>query len=211
VAQLVDLQADPGRAAVALPAVAGRVVGQRPTRPVDAGAEQRPGGVAGAGQVQPEQRDVAAVVQQHRPHGAALAVDAHVLVIQAQVQVLDVEPAGLGGAGAAGVGGLEQHPVTQPVQRDVLARRRLQIAASTLAMSAAGAGRGSALETLMASILSIGFAVSRSWRTAQRQNEATAARLRLRVAGASPAISARYARTGPADRSPISPSWCAAN
>ena len=61
-------------------------------------------------------------------------------------------------------------------------------------MSAAGAGRGSALGTLMASILSIGFALSRSWRTAQRQNEATAARLRLRVAGAS---SARYARDRP--------------
>src|SRR5260370_34084766 len=58
----------------------------------------------------------------------------------------------------------------------------------------------------MASILSIGFAVSRSWRTAQRQNEATAARFRLRVAGASPAVSARYARTGPADRPAISPS-----
>ena len=96
-AQLVDLHADPGRAAVALPAVVGCIVGQRPARPVDAGAEQRPGGVAGAGQVQPEQRDVAAVVQQHRPHGAALAVDAHVLVVRAQVQVLDVEPACLGG------------------------------------------------------------------------------------------------------------------
>jgi len=100
VAQLVDLQADPGRAAVALPAVVGCIIGQRPARPVDAGAEQRPGGVAGAGQVQPEQRDVAAVVQQHRPHRAALAVDAHVLVVRAQVQVLDVEPAGLGGTGA---------------------------------------------------------------------------------------------------------------
>jgi hypothetical protein len=36
----------------------------------------------------------------------------------------------------------------------------------------------------MVSILSIGFARRRSWRTAQRQNEATAARLRVRVDGA---------------------------
>ena len=84
--------------------------------------------------------------------------------------------------------------------------RRLQITASTVATSAAAAGRGRALGTLMVSILSIGLAASRSWRTAQRQNEATAARLRLRVDGASPAISARYARTGAAVSSPIPPS-----
>ena len=72
VAQLVDADVDPGRAAVALPPAVGGVVGQRPARPVDAGAEQRPGGVPGPGQVQPQQRDVAAVVQRHRPHGAAL-------------------------------------------------------------------------------------------------------------------------------------------
>jgi hypothetical protein len=47
----------------------------------------------------------------------------------------------------------------------------------------------------MVSILSIGFAGTRSWRTAQRQNEATAARLRLRVDGTRPATSARSART----------------
>jgi hypothetical protein len=65
-----------------------------------------------------------------------------------------VEPADLGGAGAAHVRGLEQHPV----QRQILAGRRLQITASTLVTSAAAAGRGSLLGTLMESILSIGFA-----------------------------------------------------
>ena len=70
-------------------------------------------------------------------------------------------------------------------------RRRLQITASTVATSAAAAGRGSLRGTLMVSILSIGFARSRSWRTAQRQNEAAAARLRLRVDGARPVTSAR--------------------
>jgi hypothetical protein len=68
-------------------------------------------GVPGPGQVQPEQRDVAPVVEQHGADGAALAVDAGVLVVDAQVQVLDVDPADLRGAGAADVGGLEQHPV----------------------------------------------------------------------------------------------------
>ena len=89
--------------------------------------------------------------------------------------------------------------------------RLLQIAASTLATSAAAAGRGSALGTLTVLILSIGLAASRSWRTAQRQKEATAARLRLRLAAVSSAIPARYARTGTTVSSAISPSWCAAN
>ena len=77
--------------------------------------------------------------------------------------------------------------------------------------SAAAAGRGSVLGTSMASMRSIGLASSSSCRTAHRQNDATAARLRLRVAGACPAISPRNARTGAAVRSPISPSWWAAN
>jgi hypothetical protein len=75
---------------------------------VDAGAEQRPGGVPGAGEVEAQQVDLAAVVEQEGAHRAALAVDAGVA-------------AHLAGAGAAGVGGLEQHPVPQPVQGDVLA------------------------------------------------------------------------------------------
>ena len=50
----------------------------------------------------------------------------------------------------------------------------------------------------MASMRSIGLASSSSCRTAHLQNEATAARLRLRVAGACPAISPRNARTGAA-------------
>nr|WP_279494516.1 hypothetical protein [Actinocrispum wychmicini] len=52
---------------------------------------------------------------------AALAVDADVFVVQAQVEVFDVDAAGFGGAGAADVGGLEQHPVAQPVERGVFA------------------------------------------------------------------------------------------
>src|SRR6266545_4647479 len=53
---------------------------------------------------------------------AALAVDAHVLAVQAQVQVLDVQAAHLAGTGTADVDRLEQHPITQPIQRQVLAR-----------------------------------------------------------------------------------------
>ena len=92
------------------------------------------------------------------------------LVIQPHVQVLHMQAADLRGVGAAHVRGLEQHPVPQPVQRQILAGRRLQITASTLATSAAAAGRGSLRGTLMVSILSIGFARIRSWRIAQRQN-----------------------------------------
>ena len=62
----------------------------------------------------------------------------------------------------------------------------------------------------MASMRPIGLAASSSCRTAHLQNEATAARLRLRVEGACPAISPRNARTGVAVSSPISPSWWAA-
>ena len=49
------------------------------------------------GQVQLQQGDVTPVIQQHSPHGAVLPVDAHVLIVQPQVEVLDVEPADLGG------------------------------------------------------------------------------------------------------------------
>ncbi|MGA5759442.1 hypothetical protein [Nonomuraea bangladeshensis] len=41
------------------------VVGQRLASAVDAGVKQRSGGVAGAGQTELEQGDIAAVVQQH--------------------------------------------------------------------------------------------------------------------------------------------------
>ncbi len=63
----------------------------------------------------------------------------------------------------------------------------------------------------MASMRSIGLASSSSCRTAHLQNEATAARLRLRVAGVCPAISPRNARTGAAVSPAMSPSWQAAN
>ena len=63
----------------------------------------------------------------------------------------------------------------------------------------------------MVSMRSIGLASSSSCRTAHLQNDATAARLRLRVAGACPAISPRNARTGAADSPAMSPSWWAAN
>ncbi|MGW4413033.1 hypothetical protein ACWEJ6_54430 [Nonomuraea sp. NPDC004702] len=43
-------------------------------------------------------------------------------VVQAQIEILHVETADFGGASAADVGGLEQHPVAQPVQWQVLAR-----------------------------------------------------------------------------------------
>jgi hypothetical protein len=81
----------------------------------------------------------------------------------------------------------------------------------TAAMSPADAGRGSVRGTSMVSMRSIGLASSRSCRTAHLQNDATAARLRLRVDGACPAISPRNARTGDADRSSMSPSWQPAN
>nr|WP_246090442.1 hypothetical protein [Nonomuraea deserti] len=122
VAQLVNVDLDASLRAVGLPAVVGGVVGQRTAAAVDGGAKQRPSGVTGAGQVELGQGDVAAVVQQDGAYAAALAVNPDVLVIQPQVQVLDVETAHFGGAGAADVGGLAQRPVAQPVQRQVLAR-----------------------------------------------------------------------------------------
>jgi hypothetical protein len=69
--------------------------------------------------------------------------------------------------------------------------RRLQITLSSFVTSAALAGRGRVLGTLMVSIRSIGLAARRLWRTAHRQKEATAARLRLRVAAARAAASVR--------------------
>ena len=42
VAQLVDLHLDPGCAAVALPAVVGRIVGQRPPDPLMLARNSRP-------------------------------------------------------------------------------------------------------------------------------------------------------------------------
>ena len=89
--------------------------------------------------------------------------------------------------------------------------RREQIASSTAAISAAAAGRGSVRGTSMVSMRSIGLASSSSCRTAHVQNEATAARLRLRVAGACPAITPGNARTGAAVSAPMSPSWWAAD
>ena len=44
------------------------------------------------------------------------------LIIRAQVQVLDVHSVDLRGAGAADAGGLEQHPVAQHAEWHVLAR-----------------------------------------------------------------------------------------
>ncbi len=73
-------------------------------------------------------------------------------------------------------------------------------------MSPAAAGLGSVLGTSMASMRSIGLASSRSCLTAHLQNDATAARLRLRVDGACPATSLRNARTGTADSPAMSPS-----
>lgn len=49
VAELVDVDVDSGRSAVVLPAVVGGVVGQWSAGAVDADAEQRAGGVDGAG------------------------------------------------------------------------------------------------------------------------------------------------------------------
>ena len=77
-------------------------------------------------------------------------------------------------------------------------------------MSAAAAVRGRVLGTSTVSMRSIGLAASSSWRTAHLQKEATAARLRLRAAGAWPAISPRNARTGAAVSPAILPSWYAA-
>ena len=116
-----------------LPAVVGGVeTGQRPAVPVpDAGPEQRPAGVPGPGQVQLEQGDVAAVIQQHSARGAALVVDAHVLVVQPQVQVLHVQAADLGGPGAAHVRGSRTAPSPQPSAGACGKGRRLQITAST--------------------------------------------------------------------------------
>ena len=78
---------------------------------------------------------------------------------------------------------------------------------SAAATSTAAAGRGSVLGTSMVSMRSIGLLSSSSCRTAHLQNEATAARLRLRVAGACPAIWPRNARSGVAVSPAIWQSW----
>jgi NAD(P)-dependent dehydrogenase (short-subunit alcohol dehydrogenase family) len=80
--------------------VVGGVVGQGSARAVDAGAERRTEPVPGAVQVELEEGDVVAVIQQDGADGTALAVDADVLVVGAQVEVLDVQDAGFGGAPA---------------------------------------------------------------------------------------------------------------
>ncbi|TCO55649.1 hypothetical protein EV192_10771 [Actinocrispum wychmicini] len=77
----------------------------------------------------------------------------------------------------------------------------------TFFTSSGSAGRGRVLGTVMVSMRSIGFVSSSSCRTAHRQNDATAARLRLRLDGASAAISDRHARIGAAINSLISSSW----
>jgi hypothetical protein len=89
--------------------------------------------------------------------------------------------------------------------------RLLQILPRTLATSSAAAGLGRALGALMVSILSMGLASRRSWRTAHRQKEETAARLRLRVTADSSPMSARNTRIGSAVRSASSPSQWAVN
>src|SRR5262249_4046260 len=103
VAELVDADPGAGGGAVLLPPAVRRVVGQRAAAAVDAGTEQRARGVPGSGQEEPEQHDIAPVVDQERADRAALDVDAGVLVVRAQVQVLDVHPADLRGAGTADV------------------------------------------------------------------------------------------------------------
>jgi hypothetical protein len=81
VAELVDADADTRCGAVGAPAMVGGVVGQWPAGAVDGGPKQWPVGVAGAGEVEAEQGDVPAVVEQDGPDGSALAVDAGVLVV----------------------------------------------------------------------------------------------------------------------------------
>jgi hypothetical protein len=166
VAELVDVDLNAGGFAVVLPAMVGGVVGERAAVPVDAGAERRAVPVAGAGEVEVEEGDVAAVVEEDGADGAALAVDADVLVVLPEVEVLDVEAADFGGAGPTHVGRLEQDRSRRTSSSTSLRGRLLQIEFSTLATSSALAGRGRVLGTLMVSILSMGLVPSRSWRTA---------------------------------------------
>jgi hypothetical protein len=105
VAELVDVDLDSGRFAVALPSVVGGVVGQGTSVAVDAGAEGGAEPVASTGEVELEEGDVAAVVQEHGADCAALAVDADVLVVLVEVEVFEVEAADFGGACSADVAG----------------------------------------------------------------------------------------------------------
>ena len=93
------------------------------------------------------------------------------LIVQPQVEVLDVEPADLGGARPADVSGLDQHAVTQRVQLNVLTREAGADHGEHLrhVRSRDRAGQGRDLGTLMVSIMSIGLAASRSWRTVRRR------------------------------------------
>lgn len=126
------------------------------------------------------------------------------LVVQQRVQ-----PGGFGGGvaeaaahglrGDASVDELGGEGVAQLVDVDLDPGLR-----ATLATSAAAAGRGRFFGALMVSMRSIGLASRRSWRAAHLVKEATAARLRLRLAGDSSASSARNARMGAADSAPIS-------
>jgi hypothetical protein len=84
VAELVDVDLDSGRFAVALPPVVGGVVGQGASVAVDAGAKGGSEPVAGAGEVELEEGDVAAVVEEDGADGAALAADADVFVVLAR-------------------------------------------------------------------------------------------------------------------------------
>ena len=80
-AELVDADPGAGCGAVFLPPVVRSVVGQRATPAVDGRAEQPALGVPSPHDVEPEQGDVAAVIQQHGANCAALAVQAGVLVV----------------------------------------------------------------------------------------------------------------------------------
>jgi hypothetical protein len=211
VAELVDVDLNAGGFAVVLPAMVGGVVGERAAVPVDAGAERRAVPVAGAGEVEVEEGDVAAVVEEDGADGAALAVDADVLVVLPEVEVLDVEAADFGGAGPTHVGRLEQDPVAEDVEQHVFARPpaadRVQHLGDVVGLGGAGQGLGH----LDGVDLVHGVGAQQVVADGHLQKEETAARLRLRVAGDSSPMSARNARIGSAVRWARSPSQWAVN
>ncbi|MFI9848156.1 hypothetical protein ACIHFD_64870 [Nonomuraea sp. NPDC051941] len=97
------------------------VVRQWSSVAVDAGAEGGAEPVADAGEVELEEGDVTAVVEADGANGAALAVDADVFVVLAEAGVFEGEAAAFGGACSADIDHLEQDPVAEPVQGDILA------------------------------------------------------------------------------------------
>jgi hypothetical protein len=146
VAELVDVDLNAGGFAVVLPAMVGGVVGERAAVPVDAGAERRAVPVAGAGEVEVEEDDVAAVVEEDGAERCRPCRGCGRARRPAGGRSPRCRAADFGGAGPTHVGRLEQDPVAEDVERHVFARPpaadRVRHLGDVVGLGGAGQGLG---------------------------------------------------------------------